>query len=140
MVAIIDSGMDMDHPDLISSLWVNKGEIPGNGIDDDGNGERGRTHNLKAVCHPPYEPETPVEQKPNLISCLNSNAGFIDDVYGYDFAGQCNQAGGCGSCSNAGQCCSGKGSPSADSSIDKEAYFHGTHVAGLVAAAQGNLM
>ncbi len=40
MVAIIDSGMDMEHPDLISSLWINKGEIPGNGIDDDGNGER----------------------------------------------------------------------------------------------------
>lgn len=38
VVAIIDTGVDLDHPDLRSSLWINKGEIPGNGIDDDNNG------------------------------------------------------------------------------------------------------
>ena len=37
-VAVIDSGADLDHPDLAANLWVNSGEIPGNGIDDDGNG------------------------------------------------------------------------------------------------------
>ncbi len=37
-VAVIDSGSDMDHPDLAANLWVNPGEVPGNGIDDDGNG------------------------------------------------------------------------------------------------------
>ena len=37
-VAVIDSGIDLDHPDLVHSLYVNPGEIPGNGIDDDGNG------------------------------------------------------------------------------------------------------
>ncbi len=40
IVAIIDSGADLDHPDLKGNLWVNPGEIPGNGIDDDGNGEQ----------------------------------------------------------------------------------------------------
>ena len=39
IVAIVDTGADLDHPDLRPSLWVNKREIPGNGIDDDGNGE-----------------------------------------------------------------------------------------------------
>ena len=35
---MVDSGVDLDHADLVSNLWVNPGEIPGNGIDDDRNG------------------------------------------------------------------------------------------------------
>ncbi|MEM7667771.1 MAG: S8 family serine peptidase [Pseudomonadota bacterium] len=38
VVAVIDTGIDLDHPDLDDNLWVNPGEIAGNGIDDDGNG------------------------------------------------------------------------------------------------------
>lgn len=38
VVGIIDSGTQLNHPDIIANLWVNPGEIPGNGIDDDGNG------------------------------------------------------------------------------------------------------
>jgi len=38
LVAIIDSGTQIDHPDLAANIWVNPGEIPGNGIDDDSNG------------------------------------------------------------------------------------------------------
>lgn len=38
VVAIIDSGTDIYHEDLAANIWVNEGEIPGNGIDDDGNG------------------------------------------------------------------------------------------------------
>lgn len=38
LVAIIDSGIDTTHEDLKSVLWTNPKEIPGNGIDDDGNG------------------------------------------------------------------------------------------------------
>lgn len=38
IVAIIDSGIDTLHEDLKDILWVNPKEIPGNGIDDDGNG------------------------------------------------------------------------------------------------------
>lgn len=37
-VAVIDTGITLTHPDLQGNLWVNAGEIPGNGIDDDGNG------------------------------------------------------------------------------------------------------
>lgn len=37
-VAVIDSGVDYNHPDLQGSIWTNPNEIPGNGIDDDGNG------------------------------------------------------------------------------------------------------
>lgn len=38
LVAIIDSGIDTLHEDLRDILWTNTKEIPGNGIDDDGNG------------------------------------------------------------------------------------------------------
>ena len=38
VVGHIDSGIDLDHPDLAGRLWVNVDEIPGNGIDDDNNG------------------------------------------------------------------------------------------------------
>lgn len=37
-VAIIDSGIQLDHPDLINNIWINSDEIFGNGFDDDGNG------------------------------------------------------------------------------------------------------
>jgi subtilisin family serine protease len=38
VVAVIDTGIDYNHPDLKNNMWVNEKEIPGNGIDDDGNG------------------------------------------------------------------------------------------------------
>ena len=38
VVAMIDSGVDLQHEDLAANIWVNPGEIPDNGIDDDGNG------------------------------------------------------------------------------------------------------
>ena len=38
VVAVIDTGVDYTHEDLKDNIWVNIKEIPGNGIDDDGNG------------------------------------------------------------------------------------------------------
>ncbi len=38
VVAIEDGGIDVDHEDLAGNIWVNSGEIPSNGIDDDNNG------------------------------------------------------------------------------------------------------
>lgn len=38
VVAVIDTGVGYTHPDLNTNMWVNLGEIPDNGLDDDGNG------------------------------------------------------------------------------------------------------
>jgi len=38
LVGDIDSGLDYHHPDLVANVWTNPGEIPDNGIDDDGDG------------------------------------------------------------------------------------------------------
>ncbi|MDX8390617.1 MAG: S8 family serine peptidase [Mariprofundaceae bacterium] len=77
IVALIDTGVDMLHPELSASIWLNAGEIPGNGLDDDNN-------------------------------------GFIDDLNGWDFLDSDNNP--------------------------ADADGHGTHIAGLIAAAANNAM
>jgi len=76
-IAIIDTGIDLSHPDLLGKLWVNPEEIPGNGMDDDGN-------------------------------------GYVDDVHGYDFVNDDSEP------------------------ADDYGMGHGTHVAGIAAAATDN--
>ncbi len=55
IVAVIDSGVDIEHEDLKSIIWVNKGEIPGNGIDDDGNGYIDDVHGWSFLGNPDGE-------------------------------------------------------------------------------------
>ncbi len=75
VVAVIDWGVDLQHPDLQAKMWTNVDETPDNGIDDDGN-------------------------------------GYIDDVYGWDFAN--------------------------DDNDPQDDYGHGSHVGGIIAAATDN--
>lgn len=49
VIAVIDSGMDMTHPDLAGQLWTNPGEIAGNGLDDDNNGYIDDVHGWNLV-------------------------------------------------------------------------------------------
>jgi uncharacterized repeat protein (TIGR01451 family) len=44
IIAVIDSGIDLKHPDLREKLWVNAREVPFNGRDDDGNGKIDDVH------------------------------------------------------------------------------------------------
>lgn len=50
VVAVIDSGIDVQHPDLIANLWRNPHEIPSNQIDDDGNGYVDDVHGIDLVA------------------------------------------------------------------------------------------
>ena len=49
VVAVIDSGVDYDHPDLAANMWVNTQEIPGNNVDDDNNGFVDDIHGVSVV-------------------------------------------------------------------------------------------
>lgn len=39
VIAVLDSGIRLNHQDLTDNLWINPGEVPGNGLDDDSNGK-----------------------------------------------------------------------------------------------------
>ncbi|MFA0889747.1 MAG: S8 family peptidase [Synergistales bacterium] len=52
LVAVLDTGIDTSHPDLAGNLWTNPGEIPGNGLDDDGNGFVDDVHGVNSAASP----------------------------------------------------------------------------------------
>jgi subtilisin family serine protease len=48
-VAVLDSGLDLSNPDFADNVWTNPGDVPGNGLDDDGNGFVDDVHGADTV-------------------------------------------------------------------------------------------
>ncbi|MEW6302831.1 MAG: S8 family serine peptidase [Verrucomicrobiota bacterium] len=48
IIAVIDTGVRFTHEDLAANLWVNSGEVPNNGVDDDNNGVVDDVHGINA--------------------------------------------------------------------------------------------
>ena len=65
IIAVIDSGVDFNHPDLANAIWTNPGEIPGNGKDDDGNGYIDDVHGYDFTeedkSHLGFNPKEPMD-------------------------------------------------------------------------------
>ncbi|KAG2487149.1 hypothetical protein HYH03_014262 [Edaphochlamys debaryana] len=136
VVAVLDTGFDVRHPDLQGNLWVNPGEVPGNGLDDDGNGYTDDVNGYDfagsaAGCQgdwrqqpppsvpPPAPPPPPPPAKPNKRrQAVSRVAKKIPPAT---------------SPSDLKPLCRGDGDVSPEQQGDNG---HGTHVAGIVAAAR----
>jgi hypothetical protein len=55
-IAVIDTGVDYTHADLVDNMWTNDGEIPGNGVDDDKNGYIDDVHGYNVIGGPGADP------------------------------------------------------------------------------------
>lgn len=69
VVAVIDTGIRQDHPDLQPNFWTNPGEIPNNGLDDDNNGYADDVHGASVLS--------------TQDSARNPNMPGIEDVQGH---------------------------------------------------------
>lgn len=78
LIAVIDSGIDYNHPDLAANVWTNPNEIPGNGIDDDGNGVIDDVHGYNAFA----DSGDPMDGQGHGTHCAGTIAGVGNDGAG----------------------------------------------------------
>jgi subtilisin family serine protease/outer membrane protein assembly factor BamB len=82
IVAVIDSGVRLDHPDIASNLWRNSREIAGNGRDDDGNGYVDDVNGINAITGTgnPTDDHGHGSHVAGIIGAVGNNAAGISGV------------------------------------------------------------
>ena len=78
VIAVIDTGVDYNHPDLSANIWTNLGEIAGNGIDDDGNGYTDDIHGYDFVNND----GDPIDDNDHGTHCAGTIGAVGDDGMG----------------------------------------------------------
>lgn len=78
LIAVIDTGIDYTHPDLAANMWVNTGEIPGDGIDNDNNGVVDDVHGYNAYA----DSGDPMDGHSHGTHCAGSIAAVGTDGQG----------------------------------------------------------
>lgn len=78
LVGVIDTGVDRSHPDLLANMWTNPGEIPGNSIDDDGNGFVDDVHGWDFFSND----NNPTDEEGHGTHCAGTIGGVGNNVTG----------------------------------------------------------
>ncbi|MCB9081653.1 MAG: S8 family peptidase [Lewinellaceae bacterium] len=81
VVAILDSGFDVLHEDLRPNIWTNRGEIPGDGIDNDKNGYIDDYQGWNFVANAPdHIPETHGQSVAGIIGARGNNGRGVTGI------------------------------------------------------------